>query len=42
MSTGNEETFIRIGEVIDWIFRDGISLDHLQDNPTNLASESED
>lgn len=37
-----QSTFVHIGDVIDRIFRDGISLECLQDVQKDQASESED
>ena len=42
MRSDDNETCVSIGEVIDWIFNDGISVDALRDNPNNNASESKD
>lgn len=37
-----QSTFVRIGDVIDRIFRDGVSLECLRDVHSDQASESED
>lgn len=42
MRSDGKETCVHIGVVIDRIFRNGVSLDCLRDDPNDQPDESED
>ena len=42
MRFDGKKTWVHIGKVIDWIFKNGISVDALRNNTKDQANKSED